>query len=266
MPDKEMGRIKSWWKSPRIRSIRRKISNLQVFFFPLLGMIFRIWVFAVQLGVKYELRGPLSAFIRQGKPCILVLWHQSVFPTMFELFRYTSGYPTLFMVSKGRVGTVGAYFLNIFNIECVSTAAGKKDAVYELARQANQTDKSVFIMADGSKGPAREAKWGAIYLARETGLPLIAAHAWGNHFITLKKTWMKLALPTPLGRSIVLTAEPLYVPKTADKEALEGYRKELELRLNTLAEALEGHFNQGESLDYMGPPMASTEASAKKQN
>ena len=244
-----MGRIKRWWKSPRIRSIRRRISNLQVFLFPFLGIILRIWVWLFHRNVTYEIRGPIVHFIRQHRPCIIALWHQSVFPLMFELFHHTPTYPTLFLVSKGRIGTIGTYFLNIYGIECVSTAIGKKDAVYELAEGAIKTGKSVFLMADGSKGPNREAKWGAIYLARETRLPLIAAHAWGDHLIILKKTWMKLALPKPWGRSTVLTAEPIYVPKTSDKEVLESYRRELETRLNNTADALVAHFDEGRSLD-----------------
>lgn len=248
-----MGLVIRCCKSRRIRSIRRKISDLQILFFPFLGMIIRIWVFLVRLGVTYERRGPLYGFIRQGRPCIIALWHQSVFPLMFELFHYTPVYPTLFMVSKGRIGTIGTYFLNIFGIECVSTAVGKKDAVYELAKRANETGKSVLLMADGSKGPPREAKWGAIYLARETGLPLIAVHAWGNNLIVLKRTWMKLALPKPWGHSSVLSAEPLYVPKTAGKDSLESHRKELEGRLNKVAKALEDHFSYGKSLDDWFP-------------
>jgi len=248
-----MSRIKKWWKSPRIRSMRRKISNLQVLIFPLLGTIFWIWIWLVQRGVNYKMRGPLANFIRDGRPCIIALWHQPVFPLMFELFRYTKTYQILFLVSKGRIGTIGSYILNMFSIECVSTAIGKKDAVYELAKRAKETGKSVFLMADGSKGPHREAKWGAIYLARETGLPLIAAHAWGNNFFLLKNTWMKLALPKPWGNSTILTAEPLYVPSSSDKDDLDFYRKELETRLNSAANALEEHFNYGKTLDDWGP-------------
>jgi lysophospholipid acyltransferase (LPLAT)-like uncharacterized protein len=249
-----MSRIKKWWKSPRIKSIRRKLFDLQVLFFPVLGGIMRLWVWFVQKGVTYEIRGPISQFISQKRPCIIALWHQSVFPLMFELWRYTPEYPTLFMVSKGRIGTVGAYFLSMYGIECVSTAIGKKDAVYELADCANKTGKSVFIMSDGSKGPSREAKWGAIYLARETGLPIIAAHAWGNCLITLKKTWMKLVLPKPWGRSIILSADPMVVPKTDDKQILESNRKELENRLNSTADALTAYFDEGISLDGWGSP------------
>lgn len=248
-----MSRIKTWWKSPRIRSIRRSISDLQILFFPFLGIIIRIWVWLVRLGVTYEMRGPLSQFIRQKRPCIIPLWHQSVFPLMFALFRYTPEYPTLFMVSKGRIGTIGTYFLKIYGIECISTAGGKKDAVYELADRAKKTGKSVFLMTDGSKGPAREAKWGAVYLARETGLPLIAAHAWGDNMIILRNTWMRLALPKPWGNSMILTGEPLYIPKTADKELLESFRKELQTRLNTLAETLENYFARKKTLDKEKP-------------
>jgi len=176
---------------------------------------------------------------------------------MFELFRYTPKYQTLFMVSKGRVGTIGTHLLNMYGIECVSTAGRKKDAVHELAKRANQTGKSVFLMADGSKGPDREARWGAIYLARETGLPLIATHAWGDNLIVLKRTWMKLALPKPWGRSGVLSAEPVYIPSNANKAALELYRQELEKRLNGVADALVKYYAHGAPLDEWGEPQES---------
>ena len=47
---------------------------------------------------------------------------------------------------------------------------------------------------------------------------------------------MRLALPKPWGRAIVLSADPLVVPADAGEgDALDAYRIELERRLETLA-------------------------------
>jgi lysophospholipid acyltransferase (LPLAT)-like uncharacterized protein len=90
-------------------------------------------------------------------------------------------------------------------------------------------------MADGSRGPPRRARWGAVYLARDTGLPIVPARAWGDNLVILERTWMRLALPKPWGRAVVMSGEPLRVPADAKEEAeLDAYRLELEQRLETL--------------------------------
>jgi lysophospholipid acyltransferase (LPLAT)-like uncharacterized protein len=101
-------------------------------------------------------------------------------------------------------------------------------------------------MADGSRGPPRRARWGAIYLARDTGLPIIAARAWGDNLVILERTWMRLALPKPWGRAVVLSAEPLVVPGDAGEgEALDRYRLELEGRLQTVVARAEAWLAEG---------------------
>jgi lysophospholipid acyltransferase (LPLAT)-like uncharacterized protein len=197
----------------------------------------RLWAWSVHRYVRYELRGPLFEFIREGRPCIVALWHQDVFPLMVELFRYTPTYPSSLMVSRGRVGAIGTRFLNLWGIECVAGSRSRRgvDAIRELTRRVREERRSVFLMADGSRGPPHQARWGAIYLARDTGLPIVAVRAWGDNLVTLRRTWMHLVLPKPWGRAVVLSADPLVVPADArGKEALERYRLELEGRLQTL--------------------------------
>jgi lysophospholipid acyltransferase (LPLAT)-like uncharacterized protein len=103
--------------------------------------------------------------------------------------------------------------------------------------------RSVFLMADASRGPARKARWGAVYLARDTGLPIIAARAWGDSLVILERTWMRLALPKPWGRAVVLTADPLVVPPDArEGEGIDRYRLELERRLEALVARADAWF------------------------
>ncbi len=91
------------------RSLGRRISDLQSLLFPLLGFVFRTWWRLIKRTVSYDRRGPLFDYIKEGKPCIVAMWHQDVFQLMFDLFKETPSYPCYFMVSPGRVGTIGGY-------------------------------------------------------------------------------------------------------------------------------------------------------------
>jgi lysophospholipid acyltransferase (LPLAT)-like uncharacterized protein len=220
-----------------VRRARHQIYRLEWLFFPILTGLVRIWEWLLRRYVHYELRGPLFEFIREGRPCIVALWHQDVFPLMLKLFEYTPSYPSYFMVSHGRVGAIGTHLLNLWEIECVAGSRSRRgvDAVRELTRRVREEPRSVFLMADGSRGPPRKARWGAIHLARDTGLPIVAVRAWGDNLVTLRRTWMDLVLPKPWGRAVLLSADPLVVPADAGEgDALDRHRLELEERLERL--------------------------------
>jgi lysophospholipid acyltransferase (LPLAT)-like uncharacterized protein len=220
-----------------VRRLRHAVSDQQWVLYPFLTRLARIWAWLLHRNVRYELRGPLFEFIRQGRPCIVALWHQDVFPLMLKLFEYTPSYPSYFMVSHGRIGAIGTLLLNRWDIECVAGSRSRRgvDAVRELTRRVREERRSVFLMADGSRGPARQARWGAIHLARDTGLPIIAVRAWGDNLVMLRRTWMQLVLPKPWGRAVLLSADPLVVPAdAAEGEALDRLRLALEERLERL--------------------------------
>ncbi len=234
-----------------------RVSNQQRLLFPVVGVLVRVWMWLVRRGVTYDRRGPLYSYMQAGKPCIVALWHQDVMVLMADLFRFTPSYRPYFMVSDGRMGTFGSYLLSLWGIGQVAGSGPKHGvaAVKELGERARSEQKGIFIMADGSRGPARHARWGALYLARDTGLPIIAARAWGDNLVVLERTWMRLALPKPWGRSVVLTSAPLSVPAQAkSKTELEPYRAELESRLNAMADAAEAYFGEDvTAVDPWGP-------------
>jgi len=222
-----------------VRRVRRAIGRGVLF--PLAGWLARAWFRALHRWTRSERHGPLAGWLAQGRPCIVALWHQDVFPLMFDLFRDTPGRRCLFLVSGGFAGELGSHLLGLWGIECVpvSGAGGGPAAVDELARRLRERPGTAFLMADGSRGPAREARWGAVHLARQTGLPLVAARAWGDNLVVLGRTWMRLVLPKPWGRMVVVSSEPLAVSPDADRPALEAARAALQQRLDAAVEEAE---------------------------
>ncbi len=225
--------------------------------YPVVGAFCRSWVWAIQRGVRHEHRGPLFDFARGRRACIVVFWHQDVFPLFFDIIRILPEWRPLFMVSPGRTGSLGLYLLKMFGIECVTGSSGSKGwaAIEELTHRAKAEGRPIFLTADGSRGPTQVARWGALNIARGSGLPIIPARGWTSHFLTLHRTWMKLALPLPWGRGVVLSGEPITVPGSAPGntegneteendivEILEPYRQQLQASLDALVDGANRFF------------------------
>jgi hypothetical protein len=100
---------------------------------------------------------------------------------------------------------------------------------------------SCGLIADGSRGPARVAQKGPLYLARLTNAPLIPLAVAASRKKTFQ-TWDRFVLPLPFSRLALLVGDPLPVPPEARGTALEGLRLELEDRLNRLCHRAEGYF------------------------
>lgn len=239
------------------RHLRRRLSNLSTLLYPVVGWIILAWVWTVNRCAKIDRRGAAFEMIRDGKPYIFTFWHEDCLPLMFEMSRGLRKSPHMFMVSPGRTGALGSYLLTLFNTQSIAGSGSNKGvhAVRRLTRRFHREPASIYILADGSRGPNHEMRWGALYLARDTGLPIIAGRAWSNSLIRLAWTWMGLALPLPWGRTVVLTSEPLYIPEDADREQLEAHRAELQRRLDVLTQASLDYFEKGEAAaGAFGPP------------
>lgn len=243
-------------KESRLKVLGHRLSDLQVLYYPFARAAARAWCFCMHRLVRSERRGPLFEFIKREQPCIIVYWHQDSMPLLFELIRYTRGYPCSAMLSRGRIGDFSANLLAPWHFRFArgSNSGGGKAAVKQLTRDACEEGRALFCTADGSHGPAREARWGAIHLARDTGLPIILARAWGSNLTVFEKTWMKLGFPWPWGRAVFLSEGPIRVPANASDAELEEVRQDLEVRLNRMAEDSLAWVAGGESVvDAYGP-------------
>lgn len=231
-------RRKNRKKEPFLRVVGHRLSDLQVLYYPIARVVARLWCFGMHHLVRSERHGPLFEYIKREQPCIIVYWHQDSMPLLFELIRYTRGYPCSAMLSRGRIGDFSANLLAPWHFRFArgSNSGGGRQAVKQLTRDACEDGRALFCTADGSHGPARHVQSGAVHLARDTGLPIILARAWGSNLTVFEKTWMKLGFPWPWGRAVFLSEGPIRVPANAADEQLQAIRQDIETRLNRMAD------------------------------
>ena len=87
------------------------------------------------------------------------------------------------------------------------------------------------MLADGPLGPARVAKIGSVVIARDAEVPLIPV-LWGADRCWIFNSWDRYLVPKPFARVAIFYAEPIWIPRSAVEEELEGYRRIFEERLN----------------------------------
>ncbi len=101
----------------------------------------------------------------------------------------------------------------------------------ELARLGRE-GSSLVVSPDGPTGPYREAKPGALIVARESGVPI---QAWGisaRPSFRLRRRWDRQIVPLPFSRLRVHAAEPIRV---APREPLRPLLVRLQSELDAVA-------------------------------
>jgi len=170
-----------------------------------------------------------------GQPLLFTTWHcHLVFPLFYARRYYAHLPPLVVMASPSRDGEFiaevarGLGFLVCFG----SRRKGGVQALQQMAAYLRQ-GHSGGLIADGSRGPARVAQKGVLYLAREAQVPIVPLAVAACRKITFN-TWDRFELPLPGSRLALLVGEPLKVHPQARGPALERMRLELEARLNHL--------------------------------
>jgi lysophospholipid acyltransferase (LPLAT)-like uncharacterized protein len=180
-----------------------------------------------------------------GEPLLYATWHCHLLAPLYFSRRYYSHLPPLVvMASPSRDGEfLAAVCRRLGFIVCPgSRRKGGVQALQKMAAYLRRGHRGGLI-ADGSRGPARVAQKGAIFLAREALVPIVPLTVASPRKLTFN-TWDRFELPLPPGPVAMLAGEPLWVPAEARGPLLETLRRELETRLNHLFLLGQAHFSQ----------------------
>jgi lysophospholipid acyltransferase (LPLAT)-like uncharacterized protein len=175
-------------------------------------------------------------FRREGKPVVFVFWHGQMLP----LVHAHRNEGVVVLVSEH---ADGEYITRVLHRHGFRTARGSSTrgatrGLKGLIREA-RAGRDLALTPDGPKGPAREFKPGALAVAQVTGLPVIpmavgASSAWRL------ASWDAFLVPKPFSRVHVAYGEPLWVPREARREDLEGMAAEVARELDRLTALVEG--------------------------
>jgi lysophospholipid acyltransferase (LPLAT)-like uncharacterized protein len=136
------------------------------------------------------------------------------------------------MVSRSRDGDIIADTVERFGMRAVrgSSSRGGRDAREAMIEALNAGGVSAGVIVDGPRGPALEAKMGALVMARETGLPVVPGTWWARPVVHVR-SWDRTIVPLPFSRIVFAFGPALFVPPDAGAEQLEEARKTLTRRL-----------------------------------
>jgi lysophospholipid acyltransferase (LPLAT)-like uncharacterized protein len=182
--------------------------------------------------IRWETRGleRLEATEADGRTPIFCLWHNRLFAGTYFL----RGRGIVVITSQSRDGEYIARFLKRFGFGTVrgSSTRGGVKALVEMIRLMRSGHAMAFTV-DGPKGPAQEAKSGAVLLAKKTGNPMLPFTVECERFWTIG-SWDRLQIPKPFTRARFEVGSLIEVEAAANDEEIERKRLELQDELRRL--------------------------------
>lgn len=179
-------------------------------------------------------------YVDGGRAFVGVVWHQDF---LFAL-DYFRGRRIAVMVSRSRDGELAARALGRLGYRTVrgSSTEGGREALRELTALVRE-GWGAALVADGPRGPARQAKIGCVVAARNSGAPLIPFGCAVRPSVR-NRSWDRTVLPLPGARIVAAFGDPIGVPPDAPPEECERLRRLVDRRMEdleaTCARAAEG--------------------------
>jgi lysophospholipid acyltransferase (LPLAT)-like uncharacterized protein len=176
---------------------------------------------------------------RAGRPVIFALWHGRLLPPTY--FHRHQAVVTLASMSAD--GEYITRLLHRWGFEVVrgSSSRGGESALRDLVRLA-RAGRSVAITADGPRGPRERLKHGVLHTAQLSGAPLVpvgsaASRAWWFD------SWDRFLVPRPFARLRVVYGDAIFIPRDADREALDRAARTIEGMIAELTAEAEAPFS-----------------------
>lgn len=179
---------------------------------------------------------------------IFCVWHDAILGAVF----CGKTVNVAALTSQNYDGDVVADVLDAVGIQPVrgSSSRGGAAAIRQMFELAGR--KHLVIATDGPRGPRRVVKEGIVYLASQSGRPIVpvafaAAKAWKP-----KGRWTDLVIPWPFSRAVMLGGAPIYVPAGLTPQELGPYRNQIQAAMDEIQSRVD-RYTAGEDVDLVAP-------------
>ncbi|RLS34338.1 MAG: DUF374 domain-containing protein, partial [Planctomycetota bacterium] len=188
---------------------------------------------------------------------IFCVWHDAILGAIF--CNRTVNVAAL--VSQNYDGTIIADTLDAVGIQPIrgSSSRGGAAAVRQMFSLAEQ--KHLVIATDGPRGPRHQVKDGIVYLASQSGLPIVPVAVSCSWAWRPKGRWTDMLIPLPFSQFYVLGGEPIRIPLNLLPQELGPYRELVQKRMDELQQITD-RIAAGEKLEWPVAHEAQTAASS----
>lgn len=156
-----------------------------------------------------------SAIVAGDEPAVIAFWHGGMFPVWHRFRRQRPAA----MVSASNDGTLLADYLTrglgYARVIRGSSSRGGSEALHEMTDAL--AGRSCLITPDGPRGPARQAKPGALVASMRSRRRLLLA-GWNCRHAVRLRSWDSMSIPFPFS-SIDIRYCIFEIPQHADQDA-----------------------------------------------
>lgn len=156
--------------------------------------------------------------VESGEPFVIVFYHGR----QFLLVQHLRDWPAAIMTSISYMGEIQSRILASYGFRIIrgSSSRGGVRVLAEMISLVRKGKIGAFAV-DGPRGPYREIKPGAVYVAKKLGIPVVPASssAWPSR--VLRSTWDHYLLPMPFSKCTVCFGEPLLFDSDLSDDSLK---------------------------------------------
>ena len=187
--------------------------------------------------LRWEVSGRehLDSILETGHLPIFTFWHTCILSATW--FWRQRGIVVMSSISRDAEYTSRVIKRFGYGAARGSSTRGGGRALAEMAA-CLENGLEVAFTIDGPRGPAYEAKPGAVTLARHSGQAILPFHIDIRRRLRLG-SWDRLTIPLPFSRALVLISEPIYVPREAANDEVSDKQAALQSALDLLRDQAE---------------------------
>lgn len=163
------------------------------------------------------------------------LWHDAVLGVIFS----RRAHRMAGLVSRHADGSLVADAMQAVGLVPIrgSSRRGGAAALRQMMEAAG--DYHIAIATDGPQGPRHVVKEGIVYLASQTGRPVVPAAFSAQSAWRPRGRWTDMVVPRPFSRTFVVIGAPIMVPAGLSREALEPYRLQVQRAMDAVTDEAE---------------------------
>lgn len=168
---------------------------------------------------------------------LYALWHdQTLLPITARVKLPPMGeyIPAKTLVSQHQDGSWLTEFMKHFHLGAIrgSSSRGGAAALKKMLTAAEKCH--MIITPDGPRGPRHKVKPGIVYLASQTGLPILVNANAVDRYWDIQGSWTNQIVPKPFSKAYLLVGSPIKVPAEISREQMDDIQAQIETELARL--------------------------------